>query len=197
MSRSREHFNYERYVLFAVRDIEEELENAALNQNTEDKRQKDLKRQAMSTSAPILGNVTSTLYAELVAEEDKPVDKRKHAIVGFWRKDEITNTHICYRMIRIDKPLTMSPENEGCLVETFLHVSDKDEIFYFTKIVDESDGIWQERIVMSTLDNKACVLGKGLQPITTNIDYPPVTQTIIISDKDSSYLLKSIFNRPS
>ena len=138
MSRTQEHFNYERYVMYAVHDIDEELENAALTKNKEDKRQKDLKRQAMATQAAIDGNVTSTLYAELVAEEDKHVEKRKHALLGFWRKDEVTNTHMCYRMIRIDRPLAMSPENDGCLVENFLHVSDRDEIFYFTKQVEGS-----------------------------------------------------------
>ena len=80
-----------------------------------------------------MGNVTSTLYAELVPEEDKPVEKRKHAIVGFWNYDEITRTHFCYRMIRVDRPMTMVPENDGCPVELFLHVSEKNELFYFIR----------------------------------------------------------------
>jgi hypothetical protein len=93
-------------------------------------------------------------------------------------------------MIRIEKPLVLLPQNDGCVVELLLHVSEKDELFYFTKERES------ERIVMNILNNKACVNGTNLKPLTTNIDKPPISLKIMIDDPDTSYLLKTIFNRP-
>jgi len=72
------------------------------------------------TSNPNDGNVKSNSYAELVEEEDKEMSLRKHAIVGFWKK--FNGSYVCYRMIRIERPLLLKPVNEGCSIELLLHV---------------------------------------------------------------------------
>ena len=41
----------------------------------------------------------------------------------------------------------------------------------------------------------ACVTGDGLESITTNVDYPPVLRKVVVTDEETDYLLKSVFNR--
>jgi len=91
-------------------------------------------------------------------------------------------------------PLVLKATNDGCALESFLHVSERNELFYFTKQGTGRDKS-QELIVMNILDNKACVNDIGLEHLTSNIDKPPILLEIVIKDPDTSFLLKSIFNR--
>jgi hypothetical protein len=66
--------------------------------------------------------VTATPFATVEDEEDLDVVVRKHAIIGFWRKE--TGIYKCHRQIRVEHPLLLSPQDEGSATQDLLFVSD-------------------------------------------------------------------------
>lgn len=95
----------------AVSDVQDEQEEKEqdLSDDAEEQRCKDLIRKEEESRIKKGGTVKASLYSELVKEADEELQPKKNCILGFWRKCKLRGNLICYRMIRIDRPLFLKP----------------------------------------------------------------------------------------
>lgn len=152
-------------------------------------RQEDIKKKELQSREPVGSKVTASVFAELAEEPDKDQIPKKHALVSFWRKKEDYDTYYCYKILRIDKPLFLQPHTEGVEMKLLLHIGQNNEVFYFTKQANSKSATGED-IFFNILDTMRVVKNDNLEPLTTNVDLPPIKSQIQIADREVEHFIK-------